>query len=110
MAQSGIIPHEELDELLPFERLLIEISTLFINLASDRIGNEIAAAQKRICELLDLDRSALLLTSKDEPGVLLLTHIHQPPSSPPPPERLNAKEVFPWTTQKVLTGETVAFA
>jgi len=110
MAQFVIKPPEGLDDLLPFERLLIEISTLFINLASDRIGNEIAAAQKRICELLDLDRSALLLTSKDEPGVLLLTHIHQPPSSPPPPERLNAKEVYPWATQKVLAGETVAFA
>jgi hypothetical protein len=30
MTQSGIKPHEELDELLPFERLLTEISALFI--------------------------------------------------------------------------------
>ncbi|TFG38572.1 MAG: hypothetical protein E4H48_10375, partial [Syntrophobacterales bacterium] len=61
MAQPGIKPHEELDGLLPFERLLAEISTFFINLPADQIGNQIVAAQKRICELLDLDRSALLL-------------------------------------------------
>lgn len=57
MAQSGIKPHEELDELLPFERLLAEISTFFINLPADPIDNEIDAAQIRICELLDFDRS-----------------------------------------------------
>ena len=110
MAQSGIKSHEELDELLPFERLLAEISTFFINLPADQIGNEIVAAQKRICELLDLDRSALLLTAQDDPGMLLLTHVHQPPGSPPPPDRLNARDFFPWTVQKILSGETIAIS
>ena len=110
MAQSGIKPHEELDELLPFERLLAEISTFFINLPADQIGNEIVAAQKRICELLDLDRSALLLTDQDDPGMLLLTHVHQPPGSPPPPDRLNARDFYPWTVQKILSGETIAIS
>ena len=110
MAQSGIKSHEELDELAPFERLLAEISTFFINLPADQIGNEIVAAQKRICELLDLDRSALLLTAQDDPGTLLLTHVHQPPGSPPPPDRLNARDFFPWTVQKILSGETIAIS
>jgi transcriptional regulator with GAF, ATPase, and Fis domain len=110
MAQSGIIPHEELDELLPFERLLIEISTLFINLASDRIGNEIAAAQKRICELLKIDRSTLWTISDVDPGVLLLTHIHQPTEIRPTPERMSTKDFFPWTAQKVLGGGTLAIS
>jgi PAS domain S-box-containing protein len=110
MTQSGIKPHEEFDELLPFERLLAEISTFFINLPADQIGNEIVAVQKRICELLDLDRSALLLTAQDDPGMLLLTHVHQPPDSPPPPDRLNARDFFPWTVQKILSGETIAIS
>ena len=110
MAQSGIKSHEELDELAPFERLLAEISTLFINLPADQIGNEIVAAQKRICELLDLDRSALLLTAQDDPGMLLLTHVHQPPGSPSPPDRLNARDFFPWTVPKILGGETIAIS
>ena len=110
MAQSGIKSHEELDTLAPFERLLAEISTFFINLSADQIGNEIVAAQKRICEFLDLDRSALLLTAQDDPGMLLLTHVHQPPGSPPPPDRLNARDFFPWTVQKILSGETLAIS
>ena len=67
MVQSGIKPHEELHELLPFERLLAEISTLFINLPADQIDNEIKAAQSRICEFLDIDRSTLWIPLKTIP-------------------------------------------
>ena len=89
---------------------LAEISTFFINLPADQIGNQIVAAQKRICELLDLDRSALLLTDQDDPGMLLLTHVHQPPGSPPPPDRLNARDFYPWTVPKILSGETIVIS
>ena len=108
MAQSEIKPHQEPRELLPFERLLTEISTLFINLPADQIDNEIVAAQRRICELLDIDRSTLWITSDIDPGVLLLTHIHQPPEIPSPPERMSTRDFFPWTAQRVLGGETLA--
>jgi two-component system sensor kinase FixL len=110
MAQSGIKPHEELHVPLQFERLLAEISTFFINLPADRIDNEIKAAQSRICELLDLDRSSLWLTSEDDHGMLLLTHFHQPPEISSPPERLSANDFWPWTVQKVLGGETLAIS
>jgi PAS domain S-box-containing protein len=110
MAQSGIKPHEELQELLPFERLLAEISTLFINLPANKIDSEIVAAQSRICEFLDLDRSALWITSEDDARTLLLTHIHQSPGLPSRPERMNAKDYWPWTAQKVLGGETLAIS
>jgi PAS domain S-box-containing protein len=110
MGQPEIQPRKEPQDLLPFERLLAEISTFFINLPADRIGNEIVAAQKRICELLDLDRAALLLTAQEEPGILLLTHVHQPPGSPPPPDRLNATDLYPWAVPKLLKGETVVIS
>lgn len=64
MAQSGMKPQAELHEPLPFERLLAEFSTFFINLPADEIDNEIDAVQSRICELLDLDRSTLWITSE----------------------------------------------
>ncbi len=110
MTQSGIKLHEELDELSPFERLLTEISTLFINLPADQIDSEIIAAQSRICELLGIDRSTLWITSEVDPGVLLLTHIHQPPGVPSPPQRMSTKDFFPWTAQKVLGRETLAIS
>jgi len=110
MVQSGIKTHQETQELLPFERLLAEISTLFINLPADQIDNEIKAAQSRICEFLEIDRSTLWISSQDDPRTLLLTHIHQPPGIPSPPERMSAKDFFPWTAQKVLGGETLALS
>ena len=95
---------------MPFETLLTEISTLFINLPANRIDNEINSAQSRICELLDLDRSTLWATADTDPGMVVLTHIHQPPEIPPPPGRMSARDFFPWTAHKVLSGETFAIS
>jgi len=95
------------EERLRFETLLAETSSRFVNVPSDQIDGEIKDTQRRICELLNLDRSSLGQVPEREPGALLLTHIHQPPGSPPLPERPNARELFPWIVQKVLAGETV---
>jgi formate hydrogenlyase transcriptional activator len=100
----------ELEDRLRFETLLAEISAHFVNLPADRIDSAIEDAQRRICDLLDLDRSTLFQASEREPGVLLLTHIHQPPGSPPPPKHLDAGNLYPWATQKLLGGETVTIS
>jgi formate hydrogenlyase transcriptional activator len=96
-----------LEERLKFERLLAEISAHFVNLPADRIDSEIEDAQLRICEFLNLDRSSLGQVHEREPGALLLTHIYQTQGGTPAPERMNARDFFPWTAQKVLAGETV---
>jgi formate hydrogenlyase transcriptional activator len=101
--------HTELEERLRFETLLAETSSRFVNLPSDQIDGEIEGAQRRICELLDLDRSSLWQVSEKEPERLLLTHIYQPQGNPPTPEQVNAGEWFPWTMKKVLAGETIIF-
>ncbi len=98
-----------LEERLKFEALLAETSARFVNLPADRIDSEIEGAQRRICELLDLDRSTLWQICEGEPGTLLLTHLHHPPGSLPPPERMNARVFVPWVTQKILSGETVTY-
>ena len=101
------LTEQALEERLKFEALLAELSARFVNLPVDRIDGEIKDVQRRICELLDLDRSTLWQVPEGEPGVLLLTHIHQPPESLKPPERMNGWDFFPWTVQKVLGGETL---
>ena len=101
---------QALEERLKFETLLAEISARFVNLPSDRIDSEIEGAQRRICELLDLDRSTLWQTCEGEPGTLLLTHFYHPSGSLAPPERMNGRDFFPWITQKVLGGETVTIS
>lgn len=86
--------------------VLIEISTFFINLPADQIDNQIRVAQKRICELLDLDRSTLWQTHESMAGTLFLTHFYHPLESSPVPELMNASEFFPWTLSKIMRGQT----
>jgi formate hydrogenlyase transcriptional activator len=102
-----VASEESLKKRLEFETFLANVSARFVNLPADRIDGEIEDAQRRICEFLNLDRSALWQIREGEPGALLLTHIHQPPESPSPPERMNAADFFPWTLQKIMSGETV---
>ena len=110
MQESVETLRTELEERLRFETLLAEISARFLNLPADRIDSHIEDAQRRICKLLDLDRSALWQVPEQEPGSLLLTHVHQPPGALAPVERMNAWDFFPWTTKKVLDGETVTIS
>jgi formate hydrogenlyase transcriptional activator len=97
-------------ERLTFETLLTEISAHLVNLPADRIDRNIGDAQRRICELLDLDRSTLWQVREGEPGTLLLTHFYQPPGSRPTPERMKSGDFFPWMTQKFLEGEPVTIS
>ena len=96
----------ELEERLRFETLLVETSSHFVNLPSDHIDSEIETAQRRICELLDLDRSALFQLLEGEPRVMVLKCLYQSKGSPPVAERANATDLFPWAVRKVLSGET----
>jgi PAS domain S-box-containing protein len=104
------ITNKALQERLRFESLISDLSARFVNLPPDQIDGEIEGAQCHICEFLDLDRSALFQLSEKEPGVLLLTHLHQAKESPPVPKRLNATDLFPWAVPKLLSGGTVVIA
>jgi formate hydrogenlyase transcriptional activator len=110
-ANERLIASEaSVEERLTFEGLLTEISAHLVNLPTDRIDSNIEDAQRRICELLDLDRSTLWQVSEGKPGTLLLTHLYQPPGSLPTPERMKSGDFFPWMTQKFLDGETVTIS
>jgi signal transduction histidine kinase len=98
----------ELEERLRFETFLAETSALFVNIPSDRIDGEIETAQRRMCEFLGLDRSALWLVPESGPGPMQLTHIYQAQGSPQIQGRLSPWDLFPWTVEKVQAGETVA--
>ena len=85
----------KLEERLRFETLLADISARFVNLPTDRIDNEIEDAQRRICECLRVDLSALWQWSEERPRFMTVTHLHSPPEGPSRPERIDAQEAFP---------------
>jgi len=105
-----VAPGEGLQDRLIFETLLATLSAHFVNLPADRIDSEIEDAQRRICDLLDLDRSSLWQFREGAPGTLQITHLHQPPGNLLPAELMNTKDFFPWTEQKLLDGETVTIS
>jgi hypothetical protein len=78
MHESIETTRAELEQRLRFETLLAETSARFINVPADQVDGEIECAQRRLCELLDLDRSTLWQVSGKEPVSLVLTHIYQP--------------------------------
>ena len=100
----------ELEERLRFETLLTDISAHFINLPANQVDSEIEDAQRRVCQCLDLDLSALWQWSGEIPAILTLTHLYSPPTGPTRPERIDAHEAFPWAFQKLLRKETLAFS
>ena len=67
MQESIETMRTELEERLRFETLLAETSARFINVPAERIDGEIENAQRRICELLDIDRSTLWLRRASVP-------------------------------------------
>ena len=110
MASSETDLRHELEWRLRFETLLAEVSARFVNLPAGQIDSEIEDAQRRVCECLGLDLSALWQRSTETPSFLALTHLHSPPEGPSRPERIDAKEAFPWQLEKMLRGEALAFS
>jgi len=98
---------KELEERLRFETLLTDISARFVNLPADQIDGEIEEAQRRVCECLGLDLSALWQWSVETPGLITLTHLYRPLGGPPLPEPMDAQEYFPWCLQQLMAGKVI---
>jgi formate hydrogenlyase transcriptional activator len=95
---------------MQFKALLAEISTFFINLPADRIDGQIGLAQSRLCELLDIDRSALWQVLEKVSGKFCLTHIHHLSDHPPVQEQMDVHELFPWAISKVLARQVLTIS
>ncbi|MDQ7823677.1 MAG: ATP-binding protein [Candidatus Eremiobacteraeota bacterium] len=101
------VPFEEPEVRLRFEALLADLSAHFINLPPDRVDGEIGEAQRRVCEFLRVDLSAVWQWS-DDPQSLTLTHLYRPLGGPPLPEPADSREMFPWCMQRLRAGKIIA--
>ena len=97
----------DLKERLRFETLIADLSSKFINLRSGEVDREIGDAQRRVCDCLDLDLAALWQWSASDPDTLTMTHLHRPLGGPPVPDRMDARQFWPWALKEVQAGRLI---
>ncbi|MCU0290441.1 MAG: sigma 54-interacting transcriptional regulator [Thermoanaerobaculaceae bacterium] len=95
-------------EQLRFETLLSDLSSQLVNLPADRLDGAIVDAQRQVCECLGFDMSGLWQGQPDSSGSYTLTHLYRRHEGPPAPDRVKAREYFPWCLAQLTAGKVVA--
>jgi len=97
-----------IDPPMAIELLVADLSSQFINLPADEIEDAIRAGLGRTCRLLGLDRATVVRIGS---GGVLANPVHWVADGVPRLDFavLNA-EHFPWTIDRLLSGEPVYFA
>ncbi|MCX6373500.1 MAG: PAS domain-containing protein [Actinobacteria bacterium] len=113
MSRIEHTPHSaaHAENRLEFEALISDLSSRFINLPPDEVDDEIEDAQRRVCEVLGVDLSALWEETAAADGTLTLTLTHFYGSREdllPPMRGMSAQEYFPWLQLEMLAGRIVA--
>ena len=106
-AKTNLRP--DLEERLHFETLIADLSSKFINLAPAEVDSAIMDAERRICEFLDIDFSALWQWTDKAPGFFTLTHFYSVQAGPQPPEGMH-QDQYPWARQQLLEGRVIRVA
>ncbi|MBS1241582.1 MAG: nreB 2 [Gemmatimonadetes bacterium] len=99
--------HGELEAQLRFETLLADLASRFVNVPTGEVEQEIERAQQDMCELLGFDRSTVWRLTGSSRPTFILVHTVRRHGGPPPPDRMDALEYFPWVTERLLRGEQV---
>lgn len=97
----------EVREQLRFETLLSEVSAQFVNLSADQLDSAIEDAQRKICDCLGIDHSAVWQACPHEPSVGVVTHLFRDPNLPPWPKHMAVETYFPWAAKKLRQKEIV---
>ena len=103
---EGVDLRKEFDAAT-FEDLILDLSIKFINLPSDEVDQQVEVAQRRICDCIDVELSALWQWKGGDPGNLTMTHLYRPLGGPPVPERMDGREFFPWSLELMAAGKTL---
>lgn len=98
---------EEQAEDLNFGNLIADLSSKFVNLSAAEVDHAIVDAQRRVCQFLGLDLSALWQPVSGTPDEYQLTH-HYRSMGGPPITRMSAKDNFPWCLRQLLAGKVIA--
>lgn len=96
------------DELTRFERLLLDISTRFINPPMDSFDDAIVDALRRIVETLDIDRSTLNLMSTAR-GRIEVAYCYAIPGIELTPRMASGPESWPWAWSLLTAHRPVVY-
>ncbi len=97
----------ELESRLRFETLIADLSSKFISLPAGDVDGWMEDAQRRVCDCLALDLSALWQWSDGESPLFPLTHLCRRTEGAPPPGPMDGREQFPWCLEQLTAGEVV---
>lgn len=101
---------EALQELLRFERLLFEISSVYTNLPTHDVDRTIEYGLKRIGEFLGADRCNLVQFSRTDRRAHIFHSWVQDGIEPIPAFHAPINDLFPWFAEKFKAGEVVQFS
>ena len=74
----------------------------------ETVDAEIVEAQRDLCRLLGMDRSAIWQGTAQAPDTLGLVYLCTLDEIPPVPQGVTTNGAFPWITRQLLAGKTVA--
>ena len=96
---------QESRDRLEFETRIADLSCRFINLPPGDVDREIEASQRRVCEVLGLDLSALWQGTAAARTPFTLTHFYSAQEGLlPPMGGSGAGEHFPWLQREMLAA------
>lgn len=96
-------------EIGPFESLVSELSAAMTRAAAHEVDREIDTWLAKICQALDLDRSAIY--ERDAPGEpVRTTHTWLRANFPPFPRDFDPEKVLKTTSDWVLAGNQLVFS
>ena len=92
-----------------FQSLVDELSAAMAQAPADAVDREVDSWLGKICQTLDLDRSAIY--ERDAPDALVhTTHTWLRAGFPPFPRRYEPEKLFQKTTRMVMAGKSITFA
>jgi PAS domain S-box-containing protein len=97
-----------LEDALAFERAIAALSGYFIDVSGDRIDDAIRQGLGQACELVQLDRAAVVRLGPE--GVLRSRIAWSVPQVEPIDTAVVVRDRFPWTFDQLLSGEVVSFS
>jgi len=92
-----------------FEDLLAEMSSTLLRATTDQIDGEINRWLRRIAFAFGIDRGSIGQINHVD-GLLYTTHQWSRQSVTPMPHSMNANEIVPWLTGKIMSDELVVLS